>query len=97
MPWDAHLRCDYILASRAKVHDFFDKARAAAPCVLFLDELDSFDTTRRNGEGDSGFDFIQIQLLKEVDGCGGKRNVIVMGATSCPDYLDQTLLQPASW
>merc|ERR1712194_862486 len=81
--------------SEANVREVFDKARAAAPCVLFFDELDSIGTARGSG-GDAGGagDRVMNQLLTEVDGVGVKKNVFVIGATNRPELLDDALLRP---
>merc|ERR1712084_216785 len=81
--------------SEANVREVFDKARAAAPCVLFFDELDSIGTARGSG-GDAGgaSDRIMNQLLTEIDGVGVKKNVFFIGATNRPELLDEALLRP---
>jgi len=82
--------------SEANVREVFDKARAAAPCVLFFDELDSIGTARGGGGGDSGGagDRVMNQLLTEIDGVGVKKNVFFVGATNRPELLDDALLRP---
>jgi len=81
--------------SEANVREVFDKARAAAPCVLFFDELDSIGTSRGNSIGDSGAgDRVMNQLLTEIDGVGVKKNVFFIGATNRPELLDEALLRP---
>lgn len=81
--------------SEANVRDIFDKARAAAPCVLFFDELDSIATSRSSSKGDSGAtDRVLNQLLTEMDGMNVKKNVFVIGATNRPDQLDSALMRP---
>ena len=81
--------------SEANVRDVFDKARAAAPCVLFFDELDSIAKSRGTSAGDSGgSDRVLNQLLTEMDGMGAKKNVFVIGATNRPDQIDPALLRP---
>jgi len=82
--------------SEANVREVFDKARAAAPCVLFFDELDSIGTARGGGGGDAGGagDRVMNQLLTEIDGVGVKKNVFVIGATNRPELLDDALLRP---
>ncbi|CAO3650368.1 unnamed protein product [Mucor hiemalis] len=82
--------------SEANVRDVFDKARAAAPCVMFFDELDSIAKTRGGGAGDSGGagDRILNQILTEMDGMNAKKNVFVIGATNRPDQIDPALLRP---
>merc|ERR1719343_1656076 len=82
--------------SEANVREVFDKARAAAPCVLFFDELDSIGTARGSGGGDAGGagDRVMNQLLTEIDGVGVKKNVFFIGATNRPELLDEALLRP---
>merc|ERR1711912_136625 len=66
--------------SESNVRDVFDKARAAAPCVLFFDELDSIAVQRGGGGGDAGGagDRVINQLLTEMDGIEAKKNVFVI-------------------
>lgn len=76
--------------SEANVRDVFDKARAAAPCVLFFDELDSIAKARGGSSGDAGgaADRVINQVLTEMDGMGAKKNVFIIGATNRPgNYL----------
>lgn len=81
--------------SESNVRDIFAKARAAAPCVLFFDELDSIATKRGSNAGDSGVaDRVINQLLTEMDGIGVKKNVFVIGATNRPDILDPAIMRP---
>jgi len=81
--------------SEANVREIFDKARAAAPCVLFFDELDSIAKARGTSAGDSGgSDRVLNQLLTEMDGMGAKKNVFVIGATNRPDQIDPALMRP---
>jgi len=83
--------------SEANVREVFDKARSAAPCVLFFDELDSIGTARGGGSsGDAGGagDRVMNQLLTEIDGVGVKKNVFFIGATNRPELLDEALLRP---
>merc|ERR1712113_524343 len=82
--------------SEANVREVFDKARAAAPCVLFFDELDSIGTARGSSQGDAGGagDRVMNQLLTEIDGVGVKKNVFFIGATNRPELLDEALLRP---
>merc|ERR1712187_715672 len=82
--------------SEANVREVFDKARAASPCVLFFDELDSIGTARGSGGGDAGGagDRVMNQLLTEIDGVGAKKNVFFIGATNRPELLDEALLRP---
>lgn len=82
--------------SEANVREVFDKARAAAPCVLFFDELDSVGVARGSTQGDAGGagDRVMNQLLTEIDGVGAKKNVFFIGATNRPELLDEALLRP---
>ncbi|KAF8387100.1 hypothetical protein PRIPAC_76242 [Pristionchus pacificus] len=83
--------------SEANVRDVFDKARAAAPCVLFFDELDSIAKARGGGSGgDAGgaADRVINQILTEMDGMNSKKNVFIIGATNRPDTIDSAILRP---
>jgi len=82
--------------SEGNVREVFDKARGAAPCVLFFDELDSIASERSSGGGDAGGagDRVVNQLLTEMDGVGAKKNVFFIGATNRPEILDAALLRP---
>merc|ERR1712063_152128 len=86
----------YFGESEANVRNVFDKARSAAPCVLFFDELDSIGTARGSSQGDAGGagDRVMNQLLTEIDGVGVKKNVFFIGATNRPELLDEALLRP---
>ena len=83
--------------SEGNVREVFDKARAAAPCVLFFDELDSVGVARGSGAGgDAGGagDRVLNQLLTEMDGAGQKKNLFFIGATNRPEILDEALIRP---
>jgi len=82
--------------SEANVRDVFDKARQAAPCVLFFDELDSIAKSRGGSGGDGGgaSDRVINQVLTEMDGMGAKKNVFIIGATNRPDIIDPAVLRP---
>jgi len=82
--------------SEANVRDVFDKARAAAPCVMFFDELDSIAKARGGSSGDAGGagDRVLNQILTEMDGMNAKKNVFIIGATNRPDQIDPALLRP---
>ena len=81
--------------SEANVRELFDKARGAAPCVLFFDELDSIARARGSG-GDAGGagDRVINQILTEMDGMGAKKSVFIIGATNRPDIIDPAVLRP---
>eukprot|EP00055_Hartaetosiga_balthica_P018573 m.134800 g.134800 ORF g.134800 m.134800 type:complete len:809 (+) comp9735_c0_seq1:125-2551(+) len=82
--------------SEANVRDVFDKARAAAPCILFFDELDSIARSRGGSVGDAGgaSDRVINQVLTEMDGMNQKKNVFIIGATNRPDVIDPAVLRP---
>lgn len=80
--------------SGRKVKDLFARARAQAPCLLFIDEIDIV-TGARNSGGDTYSKEIVGQLLQEMDGIGsrdGTGQVFVIGATNCRDDMDQAVL-----
>ena len=81
--------------SERAIREIFKKARMAAPCVIFFDEIDSVAPARGSRLGDSGMtDRMVNQLLAEMDGIGTLKNVVVMAATNRPDILDPALLRP---
>jgi transitional endoplasmic reticulum ATPase len=82
--------------SEANVREIFNKARGAAPCVLFFDELDSVGVARGGGGSSAGGagDRILNQLLTEMDGAGVKKDLFFIGATNRPDILDEALIRP---
>jgi len=82
--------------SEANVRDVFDKARAASPCILFFDELDSIAKARGSSLGDAGGagDRVMNQLLTEMDGVTAQKMVFFIGATNRPDILDPAMLRP---
>ncbi|GAU87371.1 hypothetical protein RvY_00236-1 [Ramazzottius varieornatus] len=82
--------------SEANVREIFDKARSAAPCVLFFDELDSIAKARGGNVGDAGgaADRVINQILTEMDGMNQKKNVFIIGATNRPDIIDPAILRP---
>merc|ERR1719164_382546 len=86
----------YFGESEANVREVFEKARQAAPCVLFFDELDSIAKSRGMSVGDAGGagDRVMNQLLTEMDGVGAKKNVFIIGATNRPDIIDAALMRP---
>lgn len=89
----------YVGESERNVRQVFAKARAAAPCVIFMDELDSLAPRRGMGADSGGvMDRIVSQLLAELDGLGSggsdQEQVFVIGATNRPDLLDPSLLRP---
>lgn len=81
--------------SESNIRDLFARARGAAPCVLFFDEIDSIAKARSGNDGSSGVtDRMLNQILSEMDGINQKKNVFVIGATNRPDQLDSALTRP---
>jgi transitional endoplasmic reticulum ATPase len=84
----------WVGAAEQAVRDLFTKARQAAPCVIFVDEMDTVAPARGQFQGDSGIsDRLVGQLLTELDGLQGCTNVLLMAATNRPDALDPALLR----
>jgi len=80
--------------SEKAVRETFRKARQAAPCIIFMDELDSIAPTR-GGDSDSHVtERVISQLLTELDGLESLHNVVVIAATNRPDIIDPALLRP---
>ncbi|KFW72288.1 Peroxisome assembly factor 2, partial [Pygoscelis adeliae] len=85
----------YVGQSEENVRNVFARARAAAPCIIFFDELDSLAPSRgRSGDSGGVMDRVVSQLLAELDGLHSTREVFVIGATNRPDLLDPALLRP---
>uniref|UniRef100_A0ABI8AFT9 AAA+ ATPase domain-containing protein n=1 Tax=Felis catus TaxID=9685 RepID=A0ABI8AFT9_FELCA len=85
----------YVGQSEENVREVFARARAAAPCIIFFDELDSLAPNRgRSGDSGGVMDRVVSQLLAELDGLHSTRDVFVIGATNRPDLLDPALLRP---
>jgi len=81
--------------SEANVRDLFDKARAASPCILFFDEMDSIARARGSGGGSSDTsDRVINQILSEIDGIGSGKTLFIIGATNRPDILDPGIMRP---
>jgi len=80
--------------SEANVRDIFDKARSAAPCILFFDEMDSIAKARGGGQGSEAGDRVINQILTEIDGVGARKAVFIIGATNRPDILDNAITRP---
>jgi cell division protease FtsH len=80
----------------ARVRDLFRQAREAAPCIVFIDELDAVGRQRGAGMGQGHDEREQTlnQMLVEMDGFGAESGVVVMAATNRPDILDGALLRP---
>ncbi len=80
--------------SEKAVRETFRKARQAAPCVIFMDELDSIAPSRGSRSDTHVTERVISQLLTEMDGLESLYDVVVIGATNRPDMLDQALLRP---
>jgi transitional endoplasmic reticulum ATPase len=81
--------------SEKGVREVFRKARQAAPCVVFFDELDAIAPRRSGSEGDSHVtERVISQMLTEMDGLEDLKGVVVIGATNRRDILDEALLRP---
>ncbi len=81
-------------AGASRVRDLFKKARKAAPCIIFIDEIDAVakkrGTVLHSGAGEQTLN----QILVEMDGLEDRENVIVLAATNRPDVLDPAILRP---
>ncbi len=81
----------------AKVRDLFKQAQEKAPCIVFIDEIDTIGKKRDSGSGIGGNDEREQtlnQLLAEMDGFDGAKGVVILAATNRPDSLDKALLRP---
>ena len=89
------LMSKWVGESERGIREIFRKARQAAPCIIFFDEIDSIAPVRGSSIGDSGVTERMIsQLLTELDGLEELRDVVVIGATNRPDMIDTALLRP---
>ena len=80
----------------AKVRDLFKQANEKAPCIVFIDEIDTIGK-KRDGSGMGGNDEREQtlnQLLTEMDGFDGRKGVVILAATNRPETLDKALLRP---
>jgi cell division protease FtsH len=86
----------FVGVGASRVRDLFEQAKAAAPCIVFLDEIDAVGRQRGAGLGGGHDEREQTlnQLLVEMDGFDIKANVILIAATNRPDILDPALLRP---
>lgn len=80
----------------AKVRDLFKQANEKAPCIVFIDEIDTIGKKRDTGlpGGNDEREQTLNQLLTEMDGFDGKKGVVILAATNRPDSLDKALLRP---
>lgn len=80
----------------ARVRDLFKQAQAKAPCIVFIDEIDTIGKKRDNGGmgGNDEREQTLNQLLTEMDGFNGEKGVVILAATNRPESLDKALLRP---
>jgi transitional endoplasmic reticulum ATPase len=91
----AQVLTKYVGESEKTVRELFRKARMAAPCVLFIDEIDAI-APRRSGSGEAGTlvaERVVDTLLTEMDGLRSLKNVVVIAATNRPDIVDPALMR----
>ena len=86
----------FVGVGAARVRDLFNQAKASAPCIVFIDEIDAVGRHRGAGLGGGHDEREQTlnQLLVEMDGFDSKEGIVVMAATNRPDILDPALLRP---
>lgn len=88
----------FVGVGAARVRDLFNQAKAQAPCIIFIDEIDAIGKSRaQNAAYGGGYDERENtlnQLLVEMDGFDANSGVIIMAATNRPDVLDPALLRP---
>lgn len=87
----------FVGVGAARVRDLFKQAKEKAPCIVFIDEIDSIGRTRGGGMQMNSNDERENtlnQLLSEMDGFNSDNGVIIMAATNRPDVLDSALLRP---
>ncbi len=88
----------FVGVGAARVRDLFKEARAKAPCIVFIDEIDAMGKSRSGpGSPVGGYDERENtlnQMLVEMDGFDGSAGVIIMAATNRPEVLDKALLRP---
>jgi ribosome biogenesis ATPase len=86
----------YVGESERGIRLLFQRARSSTPCVIFFDELDALCPKRGNGgpSSDSVSERVVNQLLTEMDGLDGRKQVFVIAATNRPDIIDPAMLRP---
>ncbi|MDP2766918.1 MAG: CDC48 family AAA ATPase, partial [Candidatus Methanoperedens sp.] len=80
--------------SEKAVRETFRKAKQAAPCIIFFDEIDSITPTRGTGSDSHVSERVISQMLSEIDGLEELHNITVIAATNRPDIIDPALLRP---
>jgi transitional endoplasmic reticulum ATPase len=80
--------------SEKGIREIFKKARQAAPCIVFLDEIDALAPRRGDGSGNHVTERVVSQILTELDGIEELRGVVTLATTNRPDILDPALLRP---
>src|SRR5215203_4827315 len=82
--------------SEKGIREIFRKARQAAPCVIFFDEIDSIAPRRSGSDGGDSHvtERLVSQMLTEIDGLEDLKGVVIIGATNRPDIIDEALLRP---
>lgn len=86
----------YVGVGASRVRDLFKQAQQTAPCIIFIDEIDSIGRNRSNygGGGESEQQQTLNQMLSEMDGIDSSKGLLVLGATNRPEILDPALLRP---
>lgn len=86
----------FVGVGASRVRDMFEQAKKAAPCIIFIDEIDAVGRQRGAGVGGGHDEREQTlnQMLVEMDGFEGNEGIIVIAATNRPDVLDPALLRP---
>nr|WP_199314088.1 ATP-dependent zinc metalloprotease FtsH3 [Leptolyngbya sp. FACHB-671] len=86
----------FVGVGASRVRDLFEQAKANAPCIVFIDEIDAVGRQRGAGLGGGNDEREQTlnQLLTEMDGFEGNTGIIIIAATNRPDVLDSALLRP---
>ena len=86
----------FVGAGAARVRDLFAQAQEKAPCIVFIDEIDTIGKKRDSGmmSGNDEREQTLNQLLTEMDGFDGKKGVVILAATNRPETLDPALLRP---
>ena len=84
----------YVGESEKGVRQLFTRARLSAPCVIFFDELDALCPKRGNSSDNSTTERVVNQLLTEMDGLEGRKNVYIIAATNRPDIIDRAIMRP---